>query len=70
MEKVTVKTKNPLYTGFIRGFRFTHGVAVDVPRKDAEAMKEFGVEIVGAELAEKADAPKPVKRSPRKKKGE
>lgn len=48
MEKVTVKTKYPHYEGFIRGFKFEAGHA-EVPLKDAEAMKEFGVEIVQPE---------------------
>jgi hypothetical protein len=67
MEKVTVKTNNPHYDGFIRGYRFVRGEAIDVPVKDAEIMKaEFGVNIVQPEQP-KEEKPK---RSPRKKKGE
>jgi hypothetical protein len=68
MEKVTVKTKNPHYNGYIRGFRFVNGEAKDVPREDAEFMVEqFGVEIVEPEKPKvEAEEEKP-KRSPRKK---
>jgi hypothetical protein len=57
MEKVTVKTINPQYSGYVRGFKFLKGTA-EVPLKDAEAMKEFKIEIV------KPKAVKPVKVEP------
>lgn len=62
MEKlVTVKTKYPHYDGYVRGFKFTEGTA-EVPLADAEAMKEFGIEIV------KPEAPEPVVKAPVKPK--
>ena len=69
MELVKVKTKNPLYEGYVRGFKFNQGVA-EVPLADAEAMKEFGIEIVQAEVAEKPEEVVKPKKAPRKKAGE
>ncbi|MDF2010201.1 hypothetical protein [Priestia megaterium] len=66
MEKVVVKTVNPHYEGYIRGYRFVRGEA-EVPVHDAEVMKtEFGFSIVQPEQPKEEKA----KRSPRKKKGE
>lgn len=64
-ELVKVKTINPHYSGYVRGFKFNHGFA-EVPREDAEAMKEFNIQIV--EPATK-EVEKP-KKAPRKKAGE
>jgi hypothetical protein len=70
VEKVTLKAKNKHYEGFVRGFRFKNGEALDVPLKDAEIMeKSFGVYIVKPEQPKEEEKPK-VKRSARKKKGE
>lgn len=69
MKKVTVKAQCPHYDGFMRGFKFYHGIAKDVPIEDAEAMKEFGVEILDEPKA-KLEPVKEPKRSPRKKVGE
>lgn len=68
MDKVTVKTKNADYEGFIRGHRFYRGEA-EMSLQEAEALKEFGVEIVKPEAPVIEEEVKP-KRSPRKKKGE
>lgn len=65
MEKVKVKTVNPIYDGMIKGYQFFRGQA-EVLKADVEALKEFGVELVQPEAPEKAET-KTVKRSPRKK---
>lgn len=63
-ELVTVQSQNKFYAGYVRGFRFVNGKAINVPKKEAEVMvKEFGFEIVEPE------APKKAKTS-RKKQGE
>lgn len=64
MEMVKVKTKSDLYDGFIRGYKFNHGVA-EVPASEVEALKEFEVELVEPEQPKEAP-----KKSTRKKQGE
>lgn len=69
MEKVTVKAKSPHFYGYVRGYRFDNGVALDVPVKEAKVLVErFGFSYDEPVKPEEETA-KP-KRSPRKKKGE
>lgn len=67
-EKVSLKAKNPHYSGTMFGYTFVNGAVAGVPKKDAEYMAEnFGVEVVEAEKPKAKPAPK---RTPRKKAGD